>query len=154
MSRIKTIPTYAWAFLAGPIVLVTFMGMEPLASLFVMVTGLRVHPIYAGGEVTQVINHGDYQTFIHRPVFDGLIHERDTGFVQIEWQPKDANLPERLDEQIDFDQDGKTDFRVQLSTSTNATTLEPLDSRVMSANEVVKAQNARILRVNLRKRSN
>jgi len=154
MSRIKTVPAYAWAFMAVPIVLVTFMGMEPLTPQFVMLTGLHVHPIYAGGEVTQVVNHGGYQTFIHRPVFDGLVRETDNGFIQIEWQPKDANLPELLDEQIDFDQDGKTDFRVQLSTGTSATTLEPFDDRVMSADTAIKAQNARILRVNLRKQSN
>ena len=154
MSRIKTVPAYAWAFMAVPIVLVTFMGMEPLTPQFVMLTGLHVHPIYAGGEVTQVVNHGGYQTFIHRPVFDGLVRDRDAGFVQIEWQPQDANLPELLDEQIDFDQDGKVDFRVQLNTKTDAVTLEPLDDRVTSADPAIKAQNARILRVNLRKHPN
>ncbi len=153
MSLIKAIRAYAWAFLAVPIVLLTFMGMDPLAQLLVMLTGLHVHPVYAGGEVTQVINHGSYQTFIHRPVFDGLVRETDTGFVQIEWQPKDANLPELLDEQIDFDQDRKTDFHIQLNTSTNTTTLESSDSRVISADKAIAAQNARILRVNLRKQS-
>ena len=154
MSRIRTIPAYLWAFMAVPIVLVTFMGMEDLAPLLVMLTGLHVHPLYAGGEVTQVTNYGDYQTSIHRPVFDGLVRDRDAGFVQIEWQPQDANLPELLDEQIDFDQDGKVDFRVQLNTKTDAVTLEPLDDRVTSADPAIKAQNARILRVNLRKRPN
>jgi len=153
MSRIRTIPAYAWAFLAGPIVLATFMGMGPLAGLLVFFTGLHVHPIYAGGEVTQVINHGSYLTFLHRPVFDGLVRERNTGFVQIKWQPKDANLPELIDEKIDFDQDGKMDLRIQLNTSANTIALDPLDSRVLSADKVIEVQNARILRVNLRKES-
>ncbi len=154
MSGIVKYPAYAWAFLAGPIVLVTFMGMAPLAPLLVYLTGLHVHPIYAGGEVIQTINHGDYLTFLHRPVFDGLVRERNAGFVQIKWQPKDANLPELIDEQIDFDQDGKMDLRIQLNTATNVTTLDALDSRVMSADTVIEAQNARILRVNLRKHRN
>jgi len=154
MSRIVKYLAYAWAFMTGLIVLATFMGMEPLAGLLVYVTGLHVHPIYAGGEVTQTINHGDYLTFLHRPVFDGLVRERDTGFVQIRWQPKDANLPELIDEQIDFDQDGKTDLRIQLNTVTNAATLDPLDGRIMSADKAIKAQNTRILRVNLRKKAN
>lgn len=154
MSRLVKYLAYGWAFLAGPIVLVAFMGAQPLAGLLVLFTGLHVHPIYAGGEVTQTINHGDYLTFLHRPVFDGLVRERDTGFVQIKWQPKDANLPELIDEKIDFDQDGKTDFQIQLNTTTSATTLDPLDNRVLSADKVIEAQNARILRVNLRKHPN
>lgn len=153
MSRIRTLPAYAWAFLAGPIVLATFMGMGPLAGLLVFFTGLHVHPIYAGGEVAQTIDHEHYQTLIHRPVFDGLVRERNTGFVQIKWQPKDANLPELIDEKIDFDQDGKMDVGIQLNTATNATTVDALDGRVLSADRVIEVQKARILRVNLRKRA-
>jgi hypothetical protein len=127
-----------------------FFGMPFFASQLVAVTGLHVHPLYTGGEVAQTIDHERYLTLVHRPVFDGLIGQRSTGFVQIEWQPKDANLPETLDEQIDFDQDGKADFRVQLNTGTDVTTLEPLDRRVLSAQEIMRVE---ILRVNLRNRA-
>lgn len=154
MSRFVRCLAYAWAFMAGPIVLATFMGMPFFTNRLVAVTGLHVHPVYTGGEVAQTIDHERYQTLIHRPVFDGLIGERDTGFVQIQWQPKEAGLPELIDEQIDFDQDGKADLRIQLNTKTDATTLDPLDSRVLSAHEVVKVQNSRILRVDLRKEPN
>jgi len=153
MSRIVKYLAYAWALMAGPIVFATFMGTNPsLVGKLVAFTGLHVHPIYTGGEVSQTVDHGRYQTLVHRPVFDGLIRERNTGFVQIQWQPKDANLPELIDEQIDFDQDGKADMRIQLNTSTNSTTLDPLDSRVLSANEVIRVQNSQILRVNLMKK--
>jgi hypothetical protein len=154
MSRLVKYLAYGWAFLAGPVVLVTFMGSQDFfPRKLVAVTGLHVHPIYTGGEVAQTIDHSGHQTLIHRLVFDGLIRERNTGFVQIEWKPKDANLPELIDEQIDFDKDGKADFQVQLNTSTNATTLKRLDSRVVSVDSVIKVQNVRILKVNLRKRS-
>jgi hypothetical protein len=152
MSRIVKSLAYAWAFLAGPIVLATFFGLPAFTGKLVEVTGLHVHPVYSGGEVVQAIDHGHYQTLVHRPVFDGLIRERNTGFVQIQWQPKDANLPELIDEQIDFDRDGKADLRIRLNTDTDATILDPLDSRVLSADDVIKVQDARILRVNLRKR--
>jgi len=155
MSRMVKYLAYSWALLAGPIVLATFIGTDPrLVGKLVALTGLHVHPIYTGGEVTKTLDHEGYQTLVHRPVFDGLIHERNTGFVQIEWQPRDANLPETIDEDIDFDQDGKADMRIQLNTSTNTAALDPLDSRVLSADEVMKVQNSRILRVNLTKRPN
>jgi hypothetical protein len=154
MSRMVKYLAYAWALMAGPIVLATFMGTGPsFTGRLVAFTGLHVHPIYTGGEVIQTINHDRYQTLVHRPVFDGLIRERNTGFVQIEWRPKDANLPELIDEQIDFDLDGKADMRIQLNTSTNATALDPLDSRVLSANEVVTVHNSRLLRVSLMKKT-
>ena len=153
MSRFAKYVAYAWAFLAGPIVLATFMGMPSFTGKLVAITGLHVHPIYTGGEVAQTIDHGHYQTLVHRPVFDGLIRERDTGFVQIRWQAKDANLPERIDEQIDFDGDGTADVRVQLNTITDTTTLDPLDSRVLAAHDVIRVQNSRILRVDLRRKS-
>ena len=153
MSRIRAYLAYAWAFTAGPIVLAAFFGLPFFASKLVAVTGLHVHPLLTGGEVAQTIDHQRHQTLVHRPVFDGLIGQRSTGLVQIRWRPKDANLPEIIDEQIDFDRDGKADFRVQLNTGTDATTLEPLDRRVLSVEEIIRVENTRILRVNLRKKS-
>jgi hypothetical protein len=154
MSRIKTSLAYGWAALAVPLVLGTFMGMERLAGGLVAVTGLHVHPIYTGGEVAQTIDHGVYQTLIHRPVFDGLIGQRKTGFVQIKWQLKDPNLPglpEAIDEQIDFDADGANDLRIHVDTATQETRIEPLDARVLSASNVIAVSNGRIVRVNLRR---
>jgi hypothetical protein len=151
MSRIKALLGYLGAFATGPIVLVAIFGMPFFASQLVAVTGLHVHPRFTGGEVARTIDHERYQTLVHRPIFDGLIGQRSTGFVQIRWQPKDVNLPESIDEQIDFDRDGKTDFRIQLNTRTDAATLEPLDRRVVSAGEMIKVKDARILRVNLRR---
>jgi hypothetical protein len=153
MSRIKAVLGYMAAFAAGPIVLAAIFGMPFFASKLVAVTGLHVHPLYTGGEVARTIDHERYQTLVYRPVFDGLIGQRSTGLVQIKWQPKDANLPETIDEQIDFDQDGKADFQVQLNTGTDVTTLEPLDRRVLSAEKIIRVDNTRIMRVNLRNRS-
>lgn len=149
--KIKTLVAYSWAALAAPIVLGTFMGLEYLPAKFVAVTGLHVHPIYTGGEVARTIDHASHQTLIHRPVFDGLIGERDTGFVQIHWQAKDANLPASIDEQIDFDADGVDDIRIGLNTTTQAINAEIHDARVLSIDHAIVVPNGRIVRVNLRK---
>jgi hypothetical protein len=151
MSRIKAFLVYSWAALAGPLVLATCMGMPPLAGKLVAVTGLHVHPRYTGGEVARTIDHGSYQTLVHRPVFDGLIGQRNAGFVQIHWQTRDANLPESIDEQVDFDADGSNDFRIQLNTVTQEARIEPFDSRVLSADEVIGVPDGWIIRVNLRR---
>lgn len=154
MSRIKAYLAYGWAFLAGPLVLATFMGMAPLANGLIAVTGLHVHPMYAGGEKTAPIPRGQYQTIVYRPVFDGLVGQRDHGFVQIIWQPRDANvpdLPDVIEEQIDFDADGTSDFKIRLNTKTNEASLDTSDRRVLSIKEVVPIENTRVVRVNLKR---
>jgi hypothetical protein len=151
MSRIKASLAYGWAFLAAPLVLATFMGMDSLPGKLVAFTGLHVHPIYTGGEVAQTIPHGQYETWVHRPVFDGLIGPRSHGFIQIEWRPKDASLlPERLEEQVDLDTDATSRVLIRLNTKTNEAALEASGSRVLSIGEVLTAGNTRIVRVNLK----
>jgi len=151
MSHIKTYLAYSWAFLAAPLVLATFMGMDFFAGKLVAVTSLHVHPIYTGGAVARTIDHGTYQTLIHQPVFDGLVGQREHGFVQIQWRPKDANLPESIEEQIGFNADNTSDFRIRLNTKTNAAHLEASDSRVLSVGEVLTVGNTRVARVNLKR---
>jgi hypothetical protein len=137
--------------LAAPLVLATFMGMNFFANGLVGATGLHVHPIYTGGEVAQTIDHGQYLTLIHRPVFDGLVGQRSHGFVQIQWQPKDANLPDRIEEQIDFDADKTSDFQIQIDTKTNTADLKPSNARVLSAGEVLTVGTSRLARISLKK---
>jgi hypothetical protein len=149
MSRIKSLVAYGWALLATPLVLATFMGMPFFAHGLVVGTGLHVHPVYTGGEVVRTIDHGPYRTLVHRPVFAGLIGERSRGFVQLQWQPTDANLPEWLDEPIDFDADGTSDFQIRLNTRTNAADLKSSDPRVLSVGATIPVENARIIRINL-----
>ena len=153
MSRIKAFLGYSCAIFAVPLVLATFMGYELLAGELVAVTGLHVHPIYSGGEVAQTIQYEHYQTLIHRPVFDGLLGQRERGFIQIRWQMTDANLPRSLDEQVDFDADGSNDFRIHVDTDTQEARIEALDRRVLSVGQVFHVPDGRIVRVRLRRTS-
>jgi hypothetical protein len=127
------------------------MGMNFFAGHLVAGTGLHVHPLYTGGEVAHTIDHGRYSTLIHRPVFDGLVGPRTHGFVQIEWQPKDANLPDSIEEQIDLDTDGTSEFTIRIDTRTNSANLKASDSRVLSLDEFLPVGNGRIARINLKR---
>ncbi len=151
MSRIKAYLAYGWAFLAAPLVLATFIGMDSFAGRLVAVTGLHVHPLYTGGEVVQTIDHGAYLTLVRRPVFDGLVGQRGRGFVQIQWQPKDANLPDLVEEQIALDADSAKAFTIRLDTNTSRAELKVSDPRVLSVAEVLTIGNARIARINLKR---
>jgi hypothetical protein len=111
---------------------------------------LKVTPIYTGGEVTQTIQHEGYETLIYQPVFDGLVCERKNGFIQIGWKPTQDRLPELINETVDFDRDGKNDFRIDLNTSTNTGRLEGYNPCVVSLGNILVLKNQRVVRVSLK----
>lgn len=156
MEKVKTISGYMWASLGVPVILAMFFGMDAWVQQLFVNTGFHVSARWSGGEVVKTIPHGQlYQTHIHRPVFDGFLWEKNQGFVQIDWKSTQG-LPERIEEEIDFDQDGSNDFQIILNTQTNEATLTPFDSRIISISEewgVLVFENARTVRVVLRKSS-
>lgn len=155
MTKWKTIAGYVWASLGVPILLAGFIGQDFWVQKLFVDPGLKISARWSGGEVVQTIDHEQYQTSIHRPVFDGLFWEKSKGFVQIDWT-SEQELPEIIDENIDFDRDGQEDFQIVLNTQTNEATLRPLDSRIISITEewgVLVFKNARTVRVALRKSS-
>jgi hypothetical protein len=100
-----------------PVVFVTLMGMEPLATNLVKVTGVEISPWITGGKVARTISHGRYETRIYEPVFDAMIGQRREGFVQIVWGAA-GSLPETIVEAIDYNHDGQADFEVTLHPKT------------------------------------
>ncbi len=123
MSWIKTILGYTWAVLMLPLVLVTFVGMNGMAEKLVVITGLSISPWFSGGEVIETINHPGYQTLVHRPVFEGLFCERQTGFIQIRWQAATGSLPARIQEEIDYNRDGTVDFLIKFNRNSGKVNL-------------------------------
>ena len=123
MKTLRSILGYSAAALSILIMVATFPSIGILGEPLVTATGLTLSPNYTGGEVMRTIDHGTYQTQIHRPVFDDtLIGERKRGFVQVSWRPLVA-LPAHIDEEIDVDEDGTADFRIQVETASQRATL-------------------------------
>ncbi len=151
MKRLRKFLAYGWALMAVPIILMTFIGMNSWAKKLVGFTGLKVSPLFTGGEIVQTIGHEGYETLIHRPVFDGLLCERKNGFIQIGWKATGDRLPESIDELIDFDIDGKDDFQIKLNTITNQVQLEAYSPEVVTLGEILILENERIVRVSLKK---
>ena len=150
MKILKAICGYTLAVLSVPIVLIGIMGpLYGLGELFISATGLTLSPWIDGGEVVQTIDHGTYQTHVHRMVFDALIGERKEGFVQLDWVPLDA-LPARVDEEIDADGDGQADFRVEVNTANKETTLTPYASWVLEPEGTYRLEDSLAVRVYLR----
>jgi hypothetical protein len=154
MNIVKRVLGYFWAGLGIPVILITFIGEEFWVEKLIVDSGFKVAAWAGGGEIVQTLQLADYQTRIHRPVFDGLFWEKRTGFVQIDWTSGET-LPEQIDERIDFDRDGVEDFQITLNTQTNTAILVAFDPRVVSLSqeEVLVFEHARTVRVVLKKNS-
>ncbi len=152
MTRLKTILGYIVAGLGIPIMIAALLPWTVLneaGSQFVSATGLKTSANWTGGEVAQTIDHGVYQTDVHRPVFDALIGERQEGFVQVAWRPPEA-LPTHIDEAIDFDADGQADFRIELEPATRQATLTPYSPDVVKLEGVYDLGERLAIRVTLK----
>jgi hypothetical protein len=152
MVKLKSLFAYAWVLLATPIVLATFMGYRSFSRTLAEATGVKVSPWFVGGDVVREIEHGGYRTVLRRPVFKGLVGQRSTGFVQVEWQPAEGlSLPELVKESVDYDGDGTDDFAVSLETAANRATLASHSARVLGVERVYDLGRERAIRVRLRR---
>ena len=150
MPKIRSILGYMWAGAAVIVVFATFLGSGFFSRTLVVVTGVKISPLYSGGEVVRSVDHGSYRALIHRPVFDALIGERKEGFIQVNWEPL-AGLPPVIEESVDHNGDGKEDFSVRIDTKTGKTTLTPINPQVTSIEESVKLDDGWVVRVQLKK---
>jgi hypothetical protein len=150
MKRLKTILGYTAAVLALFVVLTTFLGNSYFSNKLVSATGIKVSPRYTGGEIVKVVENGTYRTIIHRPVYDGLLGEREEGFIQVKWESI-AGLPPMIRETIDYDGDNKADFLVTLDTATGETTVLGYNPAVVSVKKTYKLDTGWAVRILLRK---
>jgi hypothetical protein len=152
MKRVKWLFGYMWTGIAIVTALVTFLGYDYFSRMFVDITGVTINPRYSGGEVIKTVDHGDYKSAMHRPVFDSLLWQSKQGFIQTNWEPA-AYLPPIIHEGFDYDNDGKEDFSIVLNTVTGDVTLKPANSSVISAEKACKLRNGWAVRVLLRRHS-
>jgi hypothetical protein len=149
MEKIRPVLGYIMAVFSCLISAAILPAIAMLSEPFITATGLTISPNYSGGEVVQTIDHGAYETHVHRMVFDDvLIGERKEGFIQVDWTPQDA-LPARIDEEVDADGDGQADFRIELDTASKEATLIPYAAWVLELEGVYKPTGYIVVRVRL-----
>lgn len=146
--RITAVIGYTVAIITIPLTMATFMGMNFFSHQLVEITGLKVSPWSTGGEVVKTIEHGQYRTLLHRPVFDGLFTKKSEGFIQIDWEPG-SSLPATIVEDVDYNGDGIIDFQVAYNTQTNTAQLTADNSAVISLQGSYILKERRAVRVNL-----
>jgi hypothetical protein len=110
MKRLTSVLGYTAAALT---ILAAVLLPFLLFNLFirgVAATGVRIDPLYSGGDPLRTIEKGGYQVVVHQPVWRRSPLERTHSFVQLTWKPVSA-LPARVSDEIDLDGDGTPDLR-------------------------------------------
>jgi len=124
MKKIKTIAGITWALICLLIIIGLFPGLNNLSSSAAKLPFMKINPNFSGGEIVRQINTGNCTLNIRRPVFDGLIREREKGFIQLDWR---GIVPENINDTIDYNLDGITDFHIAVDRNSSLSNLDPVN---------------------------
>jgi hypothetical protein len=148
MKKIQIISGVLWAVVCLVLILFLFPGYNKLSASAANLPFMKINPNYSGGELVREIPTGNYSIVIRKPVFSGLIHERRTGFVQVDWK---GTLPGQLIDTIDYDLDGKPDFSLSINRDKRKTEISSLNPKVGSVRVSVPTSYGWAVRINLQK---
>ena len=148
MKKIKIIVGISWAFLGLILIIILFPGLNSYSVSVSKLPFMKLNPIYSGGEVAQQIISDKCTLDIRRPVFNGFIGERSNGFVQMDWR---GNVPQLINDSIDYDQDGIKDFCILVDRNNKKTVLKPFNRNVKGVNISTSTSYGWAVRVGLHK---
>jgi hypothetical protein len=148
MKKIKIIGGLTWAFLCLILIIILFPGLGSFSSLAAKLPFMKINPNYTGGEVAQQMISAGCTLDIRKPVFDGLIRERNKGFVQVDWR---GVLPDKLIDTIDYNLDGIPDFYIIVDRNLSKTDLKPVSNKVKGIGISTPTSYGWAVRVELKK---
>jgi hypothetical protein len=127
MKKVKIIAGICWAFLCLILVIILFPGLNSFSVSVSKLPFMKLNPRYTGGEVANQMITESCTLDIRKPVFNGFLRERNSGFVQMDWR---GTLPEMIKDSIDYDHDGNKDFCVLIDRKDSKTILNPFNRKV------------------------
>ena len=119
MARLRSVLGYSGAVLTLVVTLLTPFLLYGWFQTAIGAAGLRIHPVYSGGDVSHVIQREGYSIVVNRPVLRGTPLARVDSFIQLTWTPA-GHLPARVSDEVDLDRDGKPDLMVQFEVPQDA----------------------------------
>jgi hypothetical protein len=127
MKKVKIIAGICWAFAGLILIIILFPGINSFSVSVSKLSFMKLNPRYTGGEVSRQIISGNCTLDIRKPVFNGFLKERNTGFVQMDWR---GTLPEGIKDSIDYDNDGKKDFFISFNRNEQKSNLVSFNNKV------------------------
>jgi hypothetical protein len=127
MKKIKIIAGICWAIAGLILIIILFPGLNSFSVSVSKLPFMKLNPRYTGGEVTKQLISDKCTLDIRKPVFNGFLKERNSGFVQLDWR---GTVPEMIKDSIDYDNDGKKDFCIEVNRIKSESGLEVYNNKV------------------------
>jgi hypothetical protein len=127
MRKLKITAGIIWALAGLILIIILFPGLGGFSTAFSKLPFMKINPRFSGGEVAFMTVSPGCTLVVHKPVFNGLISERKTGFIQVDWR---GIIPEKLTDTIDFNSDSLPDFGIRVDTRKNRSEIFPLNAQV------------------------
>jgi hypothetical protein len=127
MKKVKIIAGICWAFAGLILIIILFPGLNSYSVSVSKLPFMKLNPRYTGGEIASQIITGSCTLDIRKPVFNGFLKDRKSGFVQLDWR---GNIPEMIIDSIDYDTDGNKDFCISVNRKESKTNLESFNPKV------------------------
>ncbi|MCE5345922.1 MAG: hypothetical protein LLG13_06495 [Bacteroidales bacterium] len=148
MKKLKMITGITWAFAGLILMFILFPGMNNLSMSVSKLPFMKINPNYNGGVVAKQIVEASCTLDIRKPVFDGLLKERKSGFVQIDWR---GTVPDNIVDTIDYDLDEIPDFTITIDRIKSTTSINAMSSKVLNIGVSTPTSYGWAVRVNLKK---
>jgi hypothetical protein len=129
MKKAKIVAGISWAFFCLILIIILFPGLTGFSNSVSKLPFMKLNPRYTGGEIANQIISAGCTLDIRKPVFNGFLKERNSGFVQLDWH---GSLPEIIKDSIDYNHDGKNDFCILIDRNNLKTVLNPINNKVKS----------------------
>jgi hypothetical protein len=127
MKKVRIIAGICWAIAGLILIIVLFPGLNSFSMSVSKLPFMKLNPRYTGGELARQIISENCTLDIRKPVFSGLLKERNSGFVQLDWR---GIVPEIIKDSIDYDNDGKKDFCIEVNRANSESALEVYNNKV------------------------
>jgi len=109
MRRLTAILGYTGAALTVAAMLVTPFLLFNLFGRLLVRTGIRVDPVYQGGDSVRVVPRDGYRIVVYRPYLPVAPLSSVGPYAQVAWAPAHA-LPAHVEDEVDLDGDGRADL--------------------------------------------
>ena len=127
MKKVKIIAGISWALFCLILIIILFPGLNSFSLSVSKLPFMKLNPRYTGGEIADQVISKSCTLDIRKPVFNGFLKERNSGFVQLDWH---GTIPEILKDSIDYDHDGIKDFCVLIDRKNSKTVLDPINRKI------------------------
>jgi hypothetical protein len=127
MKKVKIIAGISWAIFCLILILILFPGLNSFSGSVSKLPFMKLNPRYTGGEIANQVIQERCTLDIRKPVFNGFLKERTSGFVQLDWH---GTIPEMIKDSIDYDHDGNMDFCILVDRKNSKTVLDPINKKV------------------------